>query len=63
MCGPIDVVKRLTDRYVIIEPGDIKKIDIAHKLAKAFGESVDKLDRVLPIGGAIIVKTIGLELR
>jgi len=63
MCGPIDAVKLLTDRYVIIEPGDIKKIDIAHKLAKAFGESVDKLDRVLPIGGAIIVKTIGLELR
>ena len=63
MCGPIDAVKLLTDKYVIIEPGDIKKIDIAHKLAKTFGESVDKVDRVLPIGGAIIVKTIGLELR
>lgn len=63
MCGPIDAVKLLTDRYVIIEPGDIKKIDIAHKLAKAFSESVDKIDRVLPPGGAIIVKTVGLELR
>jgi len=63
MCGPIDAVKSLTDSYVIIQPGDIKKIDISHKLAKAFGESVDKLDRVLPPGGATIVKTIGVELR
>jgi len=62
MCGPIDAVKILTDRYVIIQPGDIKKIDIAHKLAKRFSESVDKIDRVLPPGGAIIVKTVGLEL-
>ncbi len=63
MCGPIDAVKSLTDRYAIIQPGDIKKIDIAHKLAKAFGESVDKVDRVLPPGGITIVETIGLDLR
>ncbi len=63
MCGPIDAVKLLTDRYVIIEPGDIKKIDIAHKLAKAFSVYVEKVDRVLPPGGSIIVKAVGLELR
>ncbi len=63
MCGPIDSVKSLTDKYVIIQPGDIKKIDIAHKLAKAFDEPVDKVDRVIPSGGATIVESIGLDLR
>lgn len=63
MCGPVDAVKKMTDKYVIIEPGDIKKSDLAHKLAKAFEASVDSVNRVLPPGGATIVETIGFELR
>jgi predicted ribosome quality control (RQC) complex YloA/Tae2 family protein len=63
MCGPVGAVKSLTDKYVIIQPGDIKKIDIAHKLAKAFDEPVDKVDRVIPPGGATIVESVGLDLR
>ena len=63
MCGPIDSLKSKTDKYVIIQPGDVKKIDISHKLAKAFGVSADKLDRVLPAGGATIVETVGFDLR
>jgi predicted ribosome quality control (RQC) complex YloA/Tae2 family protein len=63
MCGPINSLKSKTDKYVIIQPGDVKKIDISHKLAKAFGVTVDKVDRVLPPGGATIVETVGLDLR
>jgi len=63
MCGPIDSLKSKTDKYVIIQPGDVKKIDISHKLAKAFDVSADKLDRVLPAGGATIVETVGFDLR
>jgi len=63
MCGPIDSIKSQTDKYVIIQPGDVKKIDISHKLAKAFDVSADRVDRVLPAGGATIVETVGLNLR
>jgi predicted ribosome quality control (RQC) complex YloA/Tae2 family protein len=63
MCGPIDSLKSKTDKYVIIQPGDVKKIDISHKLAKAFDVSADKVDRVLPAGGATIVETVGFDLR
>jgi len=63
MCGPLDSVKSLTDKYIIIQPGELKKIDISHKLARVFDEPVDKIDRVLPPGGATIVRAIGLSLR
>ena len=63
MCGPVESVKSLTDKYVIIQPGEIKKIDVSHKLATVFDEPVDNVDRVLPPGGATIVETIGLSLR
>ena len=63
MCGPIDAIKKYTDKYVVIEPGNIKKIDIAHKLSKIFEVHVDTIDRVLPSGNTIITKTVGLEVR
>jgi predicted ribosome quality control (RQC) complex YloA/Tae2 family protein len=63
MCGPVDSLKSQTDKYVIIQPGDIKKIDISHKIAKTFDVKVDKVDRVLPPGGATVVESIGLNLR
>jgi predicted ribosome quality control (RQC) complex YloA/Tae2 family protein len=63
MCGPVDAVKKISDRYVVIQPGDIKKIDLAHKLAKVFDVSVDVVDKVLPPGDVTITGTVGLKLR
>jgi len=63
MCGPVDDVKNMTDKYVIIKPGDVKKNDLAHKLAKVFDAPVDSIDRVLPPGGATVVETVGIEMR
>lgn len=63
MCGPVDAVKKMAERYVVIQPGDIKKIDLAHKLAKVFDVSVDVVDKVLPPGDVTITGTVGLELR
>ena len=60
MCGPVDAVKKLTDKYVIIKPGDVKKNDLAHNLAKVFDAPVDNMDRVLPPGGATVVETVGI---
>jgi predicted ribosome quality control (RQC) complex YloA/Tae2 family protein len=61
MCGPIDSVKNLTDKYVVINPGDVKKSDLAHKLVKVLNVSVDSIDRVLPPGGMTIVETVGFR--
>jgi len=58
----VDSVKNLADRYVVIEPGDVKKSDLANKLAKVFDVSVEKVNRVLPPGGASIVQMVGVEL-
>lgn len=61
MCGPVDAVKKLIDKYVVITPGDVKKSDLARKLVKVFDVSVDSIDRVLPPGGATIVETVGFR--
>ena len=63
MCGPISAVVIHSSKYLIFEPGDIKKTDIVKKIAKAFDVNTDVIDRVLPAGGATIIKTVGLELR
>ena len=62
MCGPVDAVKKKADKYAIIRPGDVTKSDLAHKLAKIFDISVDRVDRVIPSGGATIVETVGFKL-
>ena len=35
MAGPIDSVKHMASKYIILEPGSIKKSDIARSIAKA----------------------------
>ncbi|KYK21634.1 hypothetical protein AYK24_08890, partial [Thermoplasmatales archaeon SG8-52-4] len=62
MAGPISSVKKRAERYIILEPGAIKKSEISKKLAKAFNVNVDKIDRVLPSGGVTIIESIGVDL-
>jgi len=62
MGGPVNAVKNLSDKYVILNPGDIKKNVMAHKLAKIFDLPVDNVDRALPPGGVSVIKTEGVDL-
>ena len=62
MCGPVNSVKKRTDKYAIVVPGDTKKNDMAHKIAKAFDVGVDSVDRVLPPGGMTIIGSVGVKL-
>jgi predicted ribosome quality control (RQC) complex YloA/Tae2 family protein/ribosomal protein L23 len=62
MCGPISSVKKWSKRYVILVPGDTKKIDIAKKLSKIFDVNVDEVDRVIPAGGSKIIDNVGVKL-
>jgi len=62
MCGPVNAIRKHTDKYAVIVPGDTKKSDMAHILAKAFDVGVDSVDRVLPPGGITVIKTEGVSL-
>jgi len=62
MGGPVESVKVRSDKYVILEPGVMKKNILANKLSKVFGTSTEIIQRVLPPGNATIVKTSGFEI-
>jgi predicted ribosome quality control (RQC) complex YloA/Tae2 family protein len=62
MAGPIDAVKKRTSRYIVLEPGGIKKNDIARKIAKAFDVNIDIVDRVLPPGGVTVTETVEVDI-
>jgi len=62
MCGPVNAVKKHSKKYIVINPGDIKKNDMARKLSKVFDVNIDVIDRVLPPGGATITKSEGVSL-
>ncbi len=62
MGGPVDAVKKIAKRYVILTPGNVKKNIITNKLAKSFEMHIDQLNKVFPPGGVSIVKTVNLEL-
>ena len=62
MAGPIEAVKKRTNRFIILEPGGIKKSDIARKIANAFDVNSDIVDRVLPPGGVTVIESVGVEI-
>lgn len=62
MAGPITSVKKRASKYIILEPGGIKKSEISRKIAKAFDVNVDSVDRVLPAGGVTVIETAGVNL-
>jgi len=62
MVGPIDAVKKRTNRYIVLEPGGIKKSDIARKIAKAFDVNIDIVERVLPPGGVTVTEKAEVDI-
>jgi len=61
MGGPVEAVKNLSDKYIVLSPGDMKKSVITNKLSKVFDVSTDVIDRVLPPGELNIVRTVGFK--
>jgi predicted ribosome quality control (RQC) complex YloA/Tae2 family protein len=62
MCSPISSIERHSQKYIILNPGDTKKNDMAKKLSKIFNVSVETVERVLPPGGITIIKNVGVNL-
>ena len=61
MAAPIDAIARYTNRYIIIQPGNIEKNKIARKISSMLHVPLDDILKVLPPGGCNIIKTVGLE--
>ena len=64
MCGPVSAVRKKSDGYVVIEPGDIKKDAFAKKVAKEFDVSVEEASKILPPGKIRILerKNVNFEI-
>jgi hypothetical protein len=67
MAGPLDAVKKYTDKYVIIKPGYTKKEALAREILKTIDEkrvfTLEDMIRVLPSGKADIVDERSIKRR
>jgi hypothetical protein len=61
--GPVDAVKKRSDKYVVIVPGDMKRNAIAHKLSKVFDVPADQIEKVFPPGDVTVIEKVGFELK
>ncbi len=52
--GPVSAIKKYSEKLVIVVPGKHKKSDIAKKIKKKIGGTLDEIDRFLPSGGCEI---------
>lgn len=60
MCAPVSAVAARSKKYVIIEPGEMKKEMAAKEIAKILEwENLDEIVRILPPGKIRIVEVIG----
>ncbi len=50
MCGPTNSIKIRSNRYFVIEPGDLKKDEFAKMVSKIFQIPVEEALRILPPG-------------
>jgi predicted ribosome quality control (RQC) complex YloA/Tae2 family protein len=62
MAGPVDSVKKRASRYITLEPGGTKKIEVAKKISKAFNIHIDQIERLLPPGGVTILNAVGVNI-
>ena len=63
MSGAVESIKKHTNKYVVLQPGPMKRKDIIHMLSKAFQVSADEIMNVLPPGDVEIVKTVGVTTK
>ena len=59
MCGAVNSILSRCDRYIIIEPGDIKKNDFAKEIAGIFNIPVEDALKILPPGSVRISEKRG----
>ncbi len=61
MAGPINAVKVIAQKYVILVPGDVKKNSIAKQLSELFEVANEDVLSILPSGEFEIIEKVGFE--
>lgn len=61
MSGPVAAVASRSQRYVVVEPGDMTTNALANRLAEVLGVNVEELQTVMPPAGVRIVERVGIE--
>ena len=60
MCGPESAVRTYAESYIVFEPGEIPKNDMARKLSKLFDVKNEEILAILP-GDVRITRKIGID--
>jgi predicted ribosome quality control (RQC) complex YloA/Tae2 family protein len=63
MCGPESALEANCERYVVLEPGDLKKTDVAKDWASALGLPLDEVMQVMPPGNCRVVSAKGVDMK
>jgi predicted ribosome quality control (RQC) complex YloA/Tae2 family protein len=61
MAGPLEAIKKHTEKFIVLAPGDEKKNQTAKKLSELLNISVDDILSALPSGGFAIIKKVGFK--
>jgi predicted ribosome quality control (RQC) complex YloA/Tae2 family protein len=62
MGGPVNAVKKRSDRYIVLVPGSLHRGDVAKKLAEVFNVHREEVERVIPPGDVSVVETVGFQI-
>ena len=62
MCGPEAAVSAHCEKFVVLEPGELKKSDVAKDASRALALPLDELMQVMPPGNCRIVSVTGVEM-
>jgi len=62
MGGPESAVKSLSDKYVILRPGEVDKDRLAKMLSDHFEVPIEEVQAVMPPGDVDVVETVGIDL-
>lgn len=60
MCAPVSAMESRSQRYIIFEPGNMKKSTFVRKLCTIFNVDQKEVERILPPGDVNIIRTVGV---
>jgi len=62
MCGPLTAVEANCAKYIVLDPGEVKKSDMAKDASRALGIPLDDIMQVMPPGNVRVISSKGVEI-
>jgi len=63
MGGPVESFKEKSKKYLTFKPGFLERRLVSRKIAKAFNEDLETVERLLPNGGFELIDSYGIEIK